>query len=171
MLRNTFLFSLNNPVQGSIYRFETRIFYPLPFPKRTPFSLPRCAKYSIEAVTPPFCLHFCRFWIFFAFYLFFFSSSSFLPFYDQIFRFPFFVSILMFFRQSDIGRYSAPPYLYFHRIAGWINIYYLYRYQCCGTVPFCLGSGSGSGSQIFCPRFRFRLRFRFLPSKFKLFFL
>ncbi len=38
--------------------------------------------------------------------------------------------------------------------------------QCCGTVPFCLGSGSGS--QIFYPRFR--LRFRFLPSNFKLFF-
>jgi hypothetical protein len=29
--------------------------------------------------------------------------------------------------------------------------------QCCGTVPFCLGSGSGS--QIFFPRFQFR----FLP--------
>ncbi len=37
--------------------------------------------------------------------------------------------------------------------------------QCCGTVPFCLGSGSGS--QIFHPRFR--LRFRFLLLNFKLF--
>jgi hypothetical protein len=45
------------------------------------------------------------------------------------------------------------------------------REQCCGTVPFCLGSGSGSGSQFFSPRFRlrfqfrlrFRFRFRFLP--------
>ncbi len=40
--------------------------------------------------------------------------------------------------------------------------------QCCGTVPFCLGSSSCSGSQIFYPRFR--LRFQFLPSSFKLFF-
>jgi hypothetical protein len=50
--------------------------------------------------------------------------------------------------------------------------YYWACWQCCGTVPFCLGSGTGSGSQIFDPRFRLRLRFRFrfLPSNFKLFF-
>jgi hypothetical protein len=50
-----------------------------------------------------------------------------------------------------------------HTSLPWNACLSLFERQCCGTVPFCLGSGSGS--QMCYPRFWFR----FLPLNFKLF--
>jgi hypothetical protein len=67
----------------------------------------------------------------------------------------------------SVKNQSHPPPIPTTITKWYFPILWTYK-QCCGTVPFCLGSGSGSGSQICYPRFR--LRFRLLPSNFKLFF-